>query len=60
MSDDTNPAAVYAKLRAEAARLLNLDADKMSPLESMHCDLVSVLMLELGYAAKRAARRSCR
>jgi hypothetical protein len=47
MSDDTNPAAVYAKLRAEAARLLNLDADKMSPLESMHCDLVSVLMLEL-------------
>jgi hypothetical protein len=44
---DADPAKVYAKLRADAAKLLNLDANKMSALESMQCDLVSVLMLEL-------------
>jgi hypothetical protein len=44
---DADPAKVYAKLRADAAELLNLDANKMSALESMQCDLVSVLMLEL-------------
>jgi hypothetical protein len=53
-----DPAAVYAKLRAEAAKLLNLDVAKLSALESMQCDLVGVLMLEIDnqQAAQLAGR----
>jgi hypothetical protein len=43
MSDDDT----YQKLRAEAAKMLRLDAASLSGLEGLQCDLVSVLLLEV-------------
>ena len=52
-------ANIHKRLRTEAVKLLNLDEANLSPLQSMQCDLVGVLMLEIDtFQAQQLANRS--
>jgi hypothetical protein len=47
MTDDDPRAILHRRLRTESAQLMGLDLNKLSAIESVQCDLIGVLLLEI-------------